>query len=127
MHRANGWAGIGYAAVIRRNGKIEFGRHFDDIGAHVSGRNHDTVGICLIGGLKVDGSTGQKFSDTFTPEQARSLRVLLEMLEIAYPDAEVVGHRDLSPDKDGDGIVERHEWLKECPTFSVMDWIKEAA
>ena len=34
---------------------------------------------------------------------------------------DVLGHRDTSPDKDGNGIVERWEWLKECPCFEVKD------
>lgn len=123
-HRREGWSGIGYAAVIRRNGLIEFGRHFDDQGAHVAGHNHNTVGVCLIGGLGLDGKPGESFFDTFTDEQEDSLRALLGVLELAYPGAEIVGHRDLSPDLDGDGIVERHEWLKQCPTFDVQRWLK---
>lgn len=126
LHRKNGWSGIGYAAVIRRDGLIEFGRHFDDVGAHVKGRNSDTVGVCLIGGLKADGTAGEEFEDTFTYEQAVSLRVLLPVLLSAYPSAQVVGHRDLSPDLDGDGIIERHEWLKECPTFDAGAWWAES-
>lgn len=39
-------------------------------------------------------------------------------------DVPIVGHRDLSPDKDGDGVVERHEWLKRCPNFDVSSWVK---
>jgi N-acetyl-anhydromuramyl-L-alanine amidase AmpD len=35
----------------------------------------------------------------------------------------VVGHRDLSPDLDGDGQVEPHEWIKLCPAFEVRDWL----
>jgi hypothetical protein len=30
----------------------------------------------------------------------------------------VLGHRDLSPDKDKDGQVEPHEWVKMCPCFN---------
>ena len=32
---------------------------------------------------------------------------------------EVLGHRDTSPDLDGDGIVEPEEWTKMCPCFDV--------
>lgn len=32
---------------------------------------------------------------------------------------QVVGHRDLSPDLDGDGTVEPEEWTKACPCFDV--------
>jgi len=46
-------------------------------------------------------------------------------LKQRFPDAVIVGHRDLSPDKDGDGIVERHEWLKLCPCFSAREEYKD--
>ena len=32
---------------------------------------------------------------------------------------EAVGHRDLSPDLNGNGEVEPMEWTKECPCFEV--------
>ena len=127
IHRAppRKWRKIGYAQVIRRDGLIEFGRHFDNQGAHVAGHNRHTVGVCLIGGLMPDGEPGREFFDTFTREQEHSLLRTISFLKLAYPDAAVVGHRDLSPDIDGDGIVEEHEWLKACPTFDVAEWMRE--
>ena len=41
-----------------------------------------------------------------------------------YPKATVLGHRDLSPDRDGDGIVEPHEWRKACPCFDARAWAR---
>jgi len=120
-HKARGWSGIGYHAVIRRDGEIEFGRHFDEIGAHVQGQNARSVGICLVGGVDAAG----KSENNFTEEQFESLEAMIEMLKHAYPMAEILGHRDLSPDLDGDGIVEKHEWLKDCPCFDVKDLLKE--
>ncbi len=114
----NKWRDIGYAAVIRRDGEIEFGRHFDDVGAHVRGFNAKSVGVCLVGGIDFEGNP----EDNFTDNQFISLRTVLEMLMLAYPFATVLGHRDLSPDTDGDGIIEEHEWLKDCPCFDVKEW-----
>lgn len=125
MHVKKGWAGIGYAQVIQRNGLIEFGRHYDDQGAHVKGYNGRSVGVCLIGGLVEGGEAGDQFFDTFTEDQEESLIETIEFLKLAYPEADILGHRDLSPDLDGDGIVEEDEWLKECPTFDVDDWLQE--
>lgn len=119
-HTQRGWRGIGYAAVIRRSGRIEFGRHFDEIGAHVRGHNEHSVGVCMIGGTDEHG----RAQNNFTPEQFAGLRMILGVLSSAYPGAQILGHRDLSPDLDGDGTVERHEWLKECPCFDVRAWIK---
>ena len=111
---------IGYAQVIRRDGEIEFGRHFDEPGAHVKGKNYQSVGVCLVGGIDANGDA----EDNFTDEQMRSLHTTLHFLKLAYPWAEILGHRDLSPDLNGDGIVSRNEWMKECPCFDVREWIK---
>jgi len=117
-HKQRGWSGIGYHAVIRRDGQIEFGRHFDESGAHVKGQNYRSVGVCLVGGVNKHGEA----EDNFSTEQLKSLTALVATLERAYPDAEVLGHRDLSPDLDGDGVVEENEWIKECPCFDVRGW-----
>ena len=114
----NHWDDIGYHAVIRRDGEIEFGRHFDEPGAHVKGQNYRSVGVCMVGGVDHDG----KPENNFTHDQFESLTILLDMLERAYPLAKILGHRDLSPDLDGDGIIEEHEWLKDCPCFDVFTW-----
>jgi len=104
-HKQRGWSGIGYHAVIRRDGEIEFGRHFDEVGAHVKGQNYRSVGVCMVGGVDTQGDA----EDNFTEEQYESLVAILVTLERAYPFAEILGHRDLSPDLDGDGIIEEHE------------------
>ena len=57
--------------------------------------------------------------DTRTEWQRHSLRVLVRALKMDYPEARVVGHRDLSPDVNGNGEVEPMEWTKECPCFEV--------
>jgi hypothetical protein len=122
-HLAKGWADIGYSLVVRRNGLLEMGRHPDDIGAHVAGHNSTSVGICLVGGLYVDGKEAEDdFDGLFTKEQASALKNVLLFYKALYPSAEILGHRDLSPDKDNDGKVERHEWLKTCPGFDVRAW-----
>lgn len=117
-HKQRGWSGIGYHAVIRRDGEVEFGRHFDEPGAHVKGQNYRSVGVCMVGGVDADG----KSENNFTEEQWESLALLVATLERAYPNADVLGHRDLSPDLDGDGVIEQHEWLKDCPSFDVREW-----
>lgn len=126
-HIAKGWADIGYHAIIKRNGLIEFGRPFDDVGAHVAGYNGTSVGVCLIGGLYADGSDAVDDIDgLYTAEQRHALRDLLVVLKAAYPDAQIVGHRALSPDANHDGKIERSEWLKTCPGFDVAAWCRRA-
>lgn len=41
---------IGYHYVIRRDGSIEKGRPDDMVGAHTSGQNANSLGICYEGG-----------------------------------------------------------------------------
>lgn len=49
IHLANGWAGIGYHFVIRKNGTIERGRPIWAIGAHAADNNYDSIGIQVCG------------------------------------------------------------------------------
>lgn len=121
MHRERGFDGIGYHAVIRRSGEIEWGRQFNEVGAHVKGYNSVSVGICLEGGLDETG----RACNNFTYAQFASLRQLLEVMKRAYPQAKVLGHRDLSPDLNNDGVITSNEWMKECPCFDVQEWLKE--
>lgn len=58
-------------------------------------------------------------ADTRTPEQKEAIAKLIKELCAKYQIVEVLGHRDTSPDLDGDGIVEPEEWTKMCPCFDV--------
>lgn len=117
-HINRGWKSIGYHFVILLDGTIEVGRPLNQIGAHTLGFNKDSIGICYIGGLDKDGKTPK---DTRTPEQIKSMHWLVEELTRKHPSIiEVKGHRDYSPDKNGDGIIEPWEWLKACPCFDVI-------
>ena len=49
MHLKFGWDGIGYHKVICRNGEIQNGRPEYWVGAHVQGKNQESLGVCLIG------------------------------------------------------------------------------
>lgn len=120
MHKARGWKGIGYQYVIRRGGLIETGRPIDDVGAHAKGVNKISVGVCLVGGIDDNGDP----DNNFEPQQMRSLQYIVNFLGVMYPGVEVVGHRDLSPDLDGDGVIEEWEWMKACPCFDVKIWMR---
>jgi N-acetyl-anhydromuramyl-L-alanine amidase AmpD len=119
MHKAKGWNGCGYHFIIRRNGAIETGRPLQTKGAHVRGHNSHSWGVCLVGGLDYDTTP---IEDDFTSAQLTSLNSIISGLLYRAPKAEVLGHRDLSPDLDGDGVVEKHEWLKQCPCMDAKEW-----
>lgn len=122
MHRERGFAGIGYHRFVRLDGTVEQGRADHIPGSHVKGHNFDSIGVCYAGGVGKDG----KAKDTRTPDQKLALASLIRALLKKYPGAKVMGHRDLSPDLNRNGRIEKHEWMKECPSFSVADWLKEA-
>ena len=116
IHKKKGWSDIGYHYLIRLDGRIETGRDVDLIGAHVSGYNAHTIGVCYVGGLDDNG----RKVDTRTINQKESLINLLRMLRAAYPKAAIKGHRDYSPDKNGNGTVEPAEYIKACPCFNAI-------
>lgn len=82
--------------------------------------NAHSIGICYEGGLNCHGVA----KDTRTEWQRHSLQVLVRALKMDYPEARIVGHRDLSPDVNGNGEVEPMEWTKECPCFNVSELSK---
>lgn len=115
-HKRRGWNGVGYHYIILNgrpypdvdyweflDGQIEPGRHVDDdpifeadeIGAHVAGRNPDSIGICLVG------------RDSFTAKQFITLRELLHTL---------IAHFDLTFD-DVLGHYEDPNTPKTCPNI----------
>ena len=100
--------------LVYLDGTIVQTKSFELIGQHVAGSNSNSIGICYIGGLDKNG----KGKDTRTPEQKESLLKQLKSLKKTYPNATILGHRDFSPDKDGDGIIEPWEFMKECPCFN---------
>ena len=108
---------IGYHFLIHLDGSIERGRPWDKPGAHAKGYNYRSVGICYVGGLNSEGRP----SDTRTVAQIHSLRASVEIIKAQYPKIEVVGHRDLSADLNGDGMITANEWCKQCPCFNMSE------
>ncbi|MEZ3140819.1 N-acetylmuramoyl-L-alanine amidase [Citrobacter braakii] len=102
---------IGYHYVIDTDGTVETGRRVGETGAHAAGYNTGSVGVCMVG------------TDRFTPAQWDALRVVINNLRVKFPNARITGHRDLSPDLNGDGIITPNEWTKTCPGFTVSQWL----
>lgn len=101
------WRAIGYHYVIDRDGVIGVGRKVEEQGAHVRGRNSDTIGIALVGGF--GGSENDSFEDHYTPEQDRSLRELIAMLKSDHASIKKLsGHNEYA--------------AKACPCFDVRRW-----
>lgn len=99
-HLARGFSDIGYHYVIYRDGSVHAGRNVNISGAHCTGHNSHSIGICYIGGLDKNG----KSKDTRTKEQVGSLLTLISSLKKIYPKAIVYGHCNFSN--------------KDCPCFN---------
>lgn len=99
-HLQRGFSDIGYHYIIYRDGSIHIGRDESIIGAHCTGHNTNSIGVCYIGGCASDGKTPK---DTRTTEQKQSLVKLLKELKTKYPQASIHGHRDFAN--------------KACPSF----------
>lgn len=59
-HLSNGWAGIGYHFVIRKDGAIERGRPEWAIGSHAYGENSHTISIHLSGDFETAEPTEEQ-------------------------------------------------------------------
>lgn len=101
-HKQKGWKGIGYHYVVYRDGSVHSGRSIEEIGAHCTGQNANSIGVCYIGGLSADGKTAK---DTRTPKQKEALRDLVKHLQMKYPNASIHGHNEFAN--------------KACPCFDV--------
>ena len=122
IHRQRGFSQIGYNFVIDLDGTVENGRPLSIDGAHCNTKgfsgvsyNKHSIGICYIGGLDTNGHP----ADTRTEAQKNSLRDLVAKLCKEYDIIELLGHRDTSPDLNGNGEVEPAEYIKACPCFDV--------
>lgn len=107
-HKARGFDRIGYNYVIRRDGTAERGRHEGETLAHAKGYNQDAIAVCLIGGVTAEGDPAANFTDA----QFETLDHFIGWMRARYPQASVLGHRDLP------GVA------KDCPCFNVQQWIK---
>ena len=101
-HRQRGFRCIGYHFVIYRDGTVHPGRPVEQIGAHTSGCNADSIGVCYIGGCAADGKTPK---DTRTSAQRLALARLVRELKAIYPAATIHGHNEFA--------------RKACPSFNV--------
>ena len=109
-HKKRGFTKIGYHYVIYLDGSVHKGRQESEIGAHATGQNANSIGICYIGGCDKNG----KAKDTRTPAQKESLLKLVHDLLKKYNLGleNVYGHYQFSP-------------KKQCPSFSIETFRKE--
>lgn len=101
MHRERKFNKIGYHYLIELDGAIRVGRKEDEVGAHASGYNTNSIGVCYVGGMTTDMKEAK---DTRTEAQKQALTTILKQLRVKYPQAKIIGHRDVAN--------------KACPSFN---------
>lgn len=109
MHLARGFSDIGYHWYITRDGKIHKGRDESKIGAHTTGHNARSIGVCYCGGCppRSVSNWNLKAKDTRTPAQTDALRQLVLDLQRRYPAATIHGHYEFAN--------------KACPSFKICE------
>lgn len=104
-----GWKNVGYHKLISEDGTVEELAKPEQIVNGVKGHNSHSYHICYKG--------GQGGKDNRTDEQKASLHSEIKKARKLFPEAQILGHRDLSPDLNNDGIIQPNEWTKNCPSF----------
>jgi hypothetical protein len=124
-HRARGWRGCGYHAVITRDGEWQDNddghpaRPIGRQGAHVGdcgpGWNSRSFGVALAGGIGWNGRP----ENNYTPVQLATLARGIARFTALHPEPwvlRVFGHRDL--------IAMTDAPPKACPCFDVHEWAR---
>jgi len=116
--KARGWKSPGYHYLVTTDGTVHQLLSEEKAANGVKGYNAHAVHVAYMGGIGPEGQSTDNRSDA----QKTSLRSLIAQLRLRYPKATVLGHRDISPDRNHNGIVDPWERIKDCPCF---DAIKE--
>lgn len=87
-HVGNGWAGIGYHYLVRKDGTIYRGRPEDTVGAHAYGANSHSIGICFEGNYQVEQS--------MPAAQLAAGQALVADIKRRWGITKVIGHKDVT-------------------------------
>lgn len=108
------WDRPGYHYIIKPDGEIVPLQPEDKPSNGVAGYNSTSINVCYIGGVDKQG----RAVDNRTDAQKESLIKILKDLKSRYPDAEILGHREIwgqDPSK----------WHKMCPCFPAKEEYKD--
>lgn len=116
IFKARGFKTPGYHYAISADGTIHQLVPEERVSNGVKGYNTVSINVAYIGGVELNGKKVVAV-DNRTEAQRESLIMLLKELKGRYPKAVIQGHRDFSPDTNGNGKVDPWERIKECPCF----------
>lgn len=116
--KGKGWKKVGYHLLISDDGSYERLAPDEETTNGVEGHNSNAIHICYKGGW-----VNNQAIDTRSEACKKTMLTLIRTMKSRYPKALVCGHRDFSKDKNGNGIIEKSEWIKQCPSFDVNKWL----
>ena len=105
-----GWKNPGYHYVIFPDGKLEQLLSEDKVSNGVQGYNSTSINIAYVGGIDSKGNP----IDNRTQAQKDKLFDLLILLKQQYPNAHIMGHRDIWGKN-------KNCWKKYCPCFDAEE------
>ena len=127
-HKQKGWSGIGYHFFVRKDGTVYRGRPLMTTGAHVSGSNSISIGICAEGDYSKES--------TMPATQFNAIGELVVYLKEVFPKAKVVGHGEIGASscpgrfyplnelknykktEDNEMAEQIYNWTTACPEWS---------
>lgn len=121
-----GWRTGGYHRIIEVDGTVKVMYPFTRPTNGVAGYNDRCIHISYVGGVERNNVHQAKDSRTAAQKTAieQCIMEALIWLEENGNDLTkilVLGHRDFSPDKDGSGVIESWERIKECPSYDALE------
>lgn len=119
--RLKKWKNPGYHYVVQADGTCTQLQSEDRVSNGVSGYNSTAIHVAYMGGIDAKGHP----VDNRTEAQKSTLRRVLKTLHEKYPEAVILGHRDISPDLNKNGRIEENEWIKYCPCFDARQEYKD--
>jgi N-acetylmuramoyl-L-alanine amidase len=118
VHKEDGYDGIQFHYVIRRDGRIQRGKPVNDksLASNINGHENYTIDICLIGGINAPSGTenaGDLLSDkSYTIKQWQSLKLFLWAFYTRFPGGIVMGYGDIDASSNE-------------PYFDVIEYVRE--
>lgn len=85
-HKQRGWSGAGYHFLVRKDGSVYRLRPEKYVGAHASGANSDSIGICFEGNFQ---------SETMGSAQKSAGKELVAYVKSRYGISKVQRHKDV--------------------------------
>jgi len=118
QHKTDGFSGIGYHYIIRKDGTIERGRPINKRGAHAKANGHNkySIGIAFVGGYTVNSNSGLANPpygrESLNDEQMKALKMFFNAFYKVWPGGQAWGHNDTDPQNKSD------------PGFPIPDFVR---